>query len=52
MDSANLTTVATLLVALIVGLLAYASTSSSKEKEVKLSVYEKLGIMYEGRLPS
>lgn len=44
MDSANLTTVATLLVALIVGLLAYASTSSSKEKEVKLSVYEKLGI--------
>ena len=44
MDAANLTTIATLLVALITGLLAYAATSSSKEKETKLAVFEKLGI--------
>lgn len=44
MDATNLTTIATLLVALITGLLAYAATSSSKEKETKLSVFEKLGI--------
>ncbi|WP_234082161.1 hypothetical protein [Enterobacter quasiroggenkampii] len=44
MDATSLTTVATLLVALITGLLAYAATSSSKEKETKLSVFEKLGI--------
>lgn len=44
MDATSLTTIATLLVALITGLLAYAATSSSKEKETKLSVFEKLGI--------
>jgi hypothetical protein len=44
MDAANLTTIATLLVALITGLLAFAATSSSKEKETKLLVFEKLGI--------
>lgn len=44
MDAANLTTIATLLVALVTGLLAYAATSSSKEKETKLAVFEKLGI--------
>jgi hypothetical protein len=44
MDSNNLTIAATLLVALITGLLAYTSALSSKEKEVKLTVYERLGI--------
>ena len=52
MDSNNLTIVATLFVALITGLLAYTSALSSKEKEVKLSVYERLGIDVHAALES
>lgn len=44
MDSNILTTIITLIVALITGLIAYSASLSSKEKETKLLVYERLGI--------
>ena len=52
MDSNNLTIAVTIFVALITGLLAYTSALSAKEKEVKLSVYEKLGIDLHAALES
>ncbi|MBJ8896711.1 hypothetical protein ACK6VG_22340 [Citrobacter braakii] len=44
MESNTLTILGTLIVAIISGLLAYSSSLSTKEKEVKLTVYEKLGL--------
>ncbi|MBL5963974.1 hypothetical protein I7V30_01645 [Lelliottia amnigena] len=44
MDSNTLTIIGTLIVAIISGLLAYSSSLSTKEKEIKLNVYEKLGL--------
>lgn len=44
MDSNTLTIIGTFIVAIISGLLAYSSSLSTKEKEVKLTVYEKLGL--------
>jgi hypothetical protein len=44
MDSSTVTTVVTLIVALVTGLLAYSTALSAKEKEIKLSVLQKLGI--------
>ncbi|MBU4683282.1 hypothetical protein KC222_14810 [Cedecea davisae] len=44
MDTSSLTLIGTLIVALISGLLAITANSSTKEKEIKLSVYEKLGV--------
>ncbi|HAU8151897.1 TPA: hypothetical protein ACXJGM_003102 [Escherichia coli] len=44
MDSNTLTIIGTFIVAIISGLLAYSSSLSAKEKEVKLSAYEKLGL--------
>ena len=52
MDSNNLTIAATIFVAIITGLLAYTSALSAKEKEVKLSVYEKLGVDLHAALES
>ena len=44
MDSNTLTIIGTLIVAIISGLLAYSSSLSTKEKEIKLNAYEKLGL--------
>ncbi len=44
MDSNTLTILGTFIVAIISGLLAYSSSLSTKEKETKLALYEKLGL--------
>jgi len=44
MDSNTLTVMGTFIVAIISGLLAYSSSLSTKEKEIKLSAFEKLGL--------
>nr|WP_279116711.1 hypothetical protein [Enterobacter soli] len=44
MDSSTLTIIGTLIVAIISGLLAYSSSLSTKEKEIKLNAYEKIGL--------
>ncbi|MEG5986743.1 hypothetical protein [Enterobacter kobei] len=44
MDANTLTIIGTLIVAIISGLLAYSSSLSTKEKEIKLNAYEKLGL--------
>lgn len=44
MDSNTLTIIGTFIVAIISGLLAYSSSLSTKEKEIKLALFEKLGL--------